>query len=367
MDAAAHPPRHAPRRPLPPPFTLNSPSDSPASSLFFKPFSVNSTLSTPTSPSLPYWGLPIATIPCYDDISCSLSNLTTYSPPLNACSPHPPLLPPPPPYSPVAILVEARDDYWNRDTLAFLLNDAINHLPPHWLIHTLLTPPLIPWLMAHPLLAAAICQRRMVIHVMPDTLQFKNRGLYNALLSHHQFWRLWHGRTHVHLFELDTGYCEHPTKGWEWFLQYDYCGARWSSWGDTCWPAVGNYTLNCVGNSGFSLWRQPVMEYLTQNITMPLAGNLIDSFWTEQMRRYWPRYNPCPYEEADRFSTETYFVPNHPTDVPLGWHKPYLHLRSPEQLTRFKTVCPHWVNLTEHHNVHNLLPKGAEVWPEWDR
>ena len=344
----------------PPPFTLNS--DSPASSTLFLHVSHNSThpLPSPSHPPLPYWGLPIASIPCYDNISCSLGHLSTYSPSALNCSGHPPPLPPPPPSTPVAILVEARDDYWNKDTLAFLLNDAINHLPSHWLIHTLLVPQLIPWLMSKPLLAAAVCQRRLVMHAMPDTLQFSNRGLYNALLSHHQFWRLWHGRTHVHLFELDTGYCAHPTRGWEFYLQFDYCGARWGNWEDTCWPATGNYTKNCVGNSGFSMWRQPVMEYLTANISMPLAGNLIDSFWTLQMRKFWPNYNPCPYDEADRFSTETFFVHNHPTDIPLGWHKPYLHARTPEQLLRFKTVCPHWINLTEHHNIQNLLPKGAE-------
>ena len=244
--------------------------------------------------------------------------------------------------------------------MAFLLNDALNSLPPHWLVHAIVLPHIFTFLLSHPPLALAVCHHRLVLHGMAPSLQWTSKGVYNQVLSHHAFWRLLHGHSHVHVFELDSGYCQWPTASWEDYLQYDYCGARWGNWEDTCWPTVGNYTRNCVGNSGFSLWRQPMMEHLTRDLTLP-PDALIDSYWTEQMRRHWPGYRPCPYDEADRFSTETSYVPKHPEDVPLGWHKPYLteKWRTEEQVARFKNACPHWQIINDHSEAINDL----QPWP----
>ena len=103
---------------------------------------------------------------------------------------------------------------------------------------------------------------------------------------------------------------------------------------------MGNYTHNCVSNSGFSLWRQSAMEFLTRNLSMPLKGHLINSFWADAMRRYWPGYRPCPYDDADRFSAETFFVPQHPQDLPLGWHKPFLHRWTPTEVAPLHDAVP---------------------------
>ena len=341
---------------FPPPFALADPSR--PSYAFATLFLPNASLPFPSSPARPHYALPTEFIPCIDNISCSLGNLTLFSPPESLCASHPPPPLPPPAHTPVAVLIEGRDTYWDRDTLAFLVNDALHHLPDRWMVYLMVQPAVAEWLLSKPTLVSAMCARRLNVQAMPTSLSFTDRGLYNRLLSHYYFWRLWHGHSHVHVFEVDTGYCEQPTRSWDFFLQFDFCGARWGNWGDTCFEAVNNYTKNCVGNSGFSLWRQPVMEYLTQpalNITFPSAGALIDSFWTLQMRLHWPDYKPCPYDEADRFSSETFFVPNHPEDIPLGWHKPYLHRRTEQALQRFKTVCPHWHNLTSHEGITNLL------------
>lgn len=87
------------------------------------------------------------------------------------------------------------------------------------------------------------------------------RRWYNRYLKSAAFWRDRASAEHVLLFESDAVLCEKPTLPLEWWLgRYVYVGAPWSHQMGAGRALCKRLPCSCVGNSGLSLWRRPVLR-----------------------------------------------------------------------------------------------------------
>lgn len=253
--------------------------------------------------------------------------------------------------TPVAVLFEGRQYGWDLDTLNYLLDNSIQSIPSSWVIHAFLRQNALDHLLKLPWFAANTrIAGKIILHLLPESFKL-NKQAYNQLLSQSTFWASFSPASHVHIFELDTGYCDNSDKKLTDFTEFDYCGARWVY---SCRNSNMSDPTRCVGNSGFSIWNRFMMEELAKKYILPInpineGDALIDQFWGDQMRAHWPNVKICSSDDADYFSVETIYDGQ---KKPIGWHKPYFDRWPQTAQNIFLENCPSYRLITAHQPIN---------------
>lgn len=133
---------------------------------------------------------------------------------------------------------------------------------------------------------------------------------YNYLLTSYHFWNMLEGE-HILVFQTDSVLFSRSTVDIDYYLKYDYVGAPWDVWIHVAYPRIKN-----IGNGGLSLRRRQVMLEIVQRFPFKASWYAVEDLYFAKCIHD-GGYTYAPYEEAIRFSFETYSG----KDLPLGAHK----------------------------------------------
>lgn len=167
-----------------------------------------------------------------------------------------------------AVMVDVRD--LGRNVL--VLENFRTMLPLDWDVHFWHGPTNFRAVQNAPVLALAIAAgnlrlRRLIFQGVPATRETFTLSHYQSLLTSVEFWQSF-SRKHLLLFESDSVLCPSPSVPLSAFGNTSFVGAPWTQGKELRWaelerahpPPQWCFNLaNCVGNSGFSLWRRDVV------------------------------------------------------------------------------------------------------------